>query len=189
MLTLIVGIHSLRPPPCSTSLSLPCVSPTTLQYLFLYAAMGLATLGVGGSRFTIATMGADQFEKSNQQATFFSWYFIVLYVGNAFSFIVLIYLEDNIGWGLGFGICLVATAIALVVFLLGKRFYRNVKPKGSPFVSMARVITAAIRKRKVPLLIESSNYYSCGSEITKIVQIKSPSKSLRFVLYTVISLL
>ncbi|PON44413.1 Proton-dependent oligopeptide transporter [Parasponia andersonii] len=184
MLTLIAGIHSLRPSPCSISSSTtPCESPTKLQYLFLYAAMGLTSLGIGGSRFTIATMGADQFERTDHQATFFNWYFVVLYVGNATSFFSIVYIEDNVGWGLGFGICLVATAIGLALFLLGKRFYRHVKPKGSPFVSIARVVVAAIKKRKMSStesFMESSANYYFGSGNSKIVRTKSPSKNFRF---------
>ncbi|KAF4389164.1 hypothetical protein F8388_026893 [Cannabis sativa] len=173
LLTLIVGIPSLMPTPClnGSSSIIPCDSPSNGQYLILYTAMGLITMGIGGSRFTIATMGADQFEKNNHQASFFSWYFIVLYVGNAISYIVLVYLMDNISWELGFGICLAMTALGLISFLLGKNFYRFVKPKGSPFVSMARVVVAAIRNRKLSL---SDRALTNTSGI--IVHTKSPSK-------------
>ena len=183
MLTLIAGIPSLRPPPCSIGPSTPCESPTKLQYFFLYTAMGLTTLGIGGSRFTIATMGADQFEKIEHQAIFFNWYFVVLYIGNAVSFFAIVYIEDNVSWVLGFGICLVATVIGLAVFLLGKRFYRHVKPKGSPFVSIARVIVASIRKRKISSrgsLMDTSDYYHFESGSMKMVRPKSPSKSFRY---------
>ena len=184
LLTLIAGIPSLRPPPCPNSFS--CESPTKLQYLFLYTTIGLITMGIGGSRFTTATMGADQFKRIDLQASFFSWYFIVLYVANAFSYIALVYVEDNIGWGLGFGICLATTAIGLAMILLGKRFYRYVKPKGSPFVSIARVVIAAIRKRKVSItanLTENLDcHYYASENITKMAaQIKMPSKSFRYV--------
>ncbi|KAF4389162.1 hypothetical protein F8388_026891 [Cannabis sativa] len=176
LLTLIVGIPSLMPIPClnGSSSIIPCDSPSNGQYLILYTAMGLITMGIGGSRFTIATMGADQFEKNNHQASFFSWYFIVLYVGNAISYIVLVYLMDNISWELGFGICLAMTALGLISFLLGKNFYRFVKPKGSPFVSMARVVVAAIRNRKLSL---TDRALTNTSGI--IVQTKSPSKRFR----------
>ncbi|XP_062092868.1 protein NRT1/ PTR FAMILY 2.7-like [Humulus lupulus] len=186
MLTLIASVNSLRPPSCSTSTTTtPCESPTIFQYFFLYAAMGLTTVGIGGSRFTIATMGADQFQKSDDQASFFNWYFVVLFIGNGISFIGLVYLEDNVGWGLGFGICLVATVVGLAVFLLGKRFYRHVKPKGSPFVSMARVFVAAIKKRKIitkgSFSDASDYYYSSADATSKIFQTKSqPSKKFRF---------
>ncbi|KAF4382263.1 hypothetical protein G4B88_011592 [Cannabis sativa] len=180
LLTLIVGIPSLMPIPClnGSSSIIPCDSPSNGQYLVLYTAMGLITMGIGGSRFTIATMGADQFEKNNHQASFFSWYFIVLYVGNAISYIVLVYLMDNISWELGFGICLAMTALGLISFLLGKNFYRFVKPKGSPFVSMARVVVAAIRNRKLSLSDRAlTNTYTSGI----IVHTKSPSKRFRVI--------
>ncbi|KAF4389165.1 hypothetical protein F8388_026894 [Cannabis sativa] len=74
--------------------------------------MGMTTDGVGGSRFAIATMGAVQFEKGDDHASFFNWYFVVLFIGNAFSFMILImYIEDNLSYGLGFGIWLVSTLI------------------------------------------------------------------------------
>lgn len=46
----------------------------------LCVAVALASLGLGGTRLTTATMGADQFDKPNNQVTFFSWYFLTLYV-------------------------------------------------------------------------------------------------------------
>lgn len=181
MLTLIAGIHSLKPSQCEVGSTTSCENPTKLQYLFLYTAMGLTTLGVGGSRFTIATMGADQFDKTDHQGAFFNWYFVVLYVGNAISFIAIVYIQDNIGWGLGFGICLVTVAIGLVLLLLGKPFYRLVKPKGSPFVSIARVLVAAIRKRKVSSKsLESLDYCYGTTGMSKMVQ-STPSKSFRYV--------
>ena len=183
MLTLVAAIDSLRPPPCSAAASTACESPTKLQYLFLYAAMGLATIGFGGSRFTVATMGADQFDKdSRHQATFFNWFFVVFYVGNAVAFVVVVYVEDNVGWGLGFGICVLSTLVGLVVFVLGKPLYRLVKPNGSPFASIARVVFASIRKRNtpVPKHLEGSDYYFGADGASNDVA-NVPSKSFRYV--------
>jgi peptide/histidine transporter 3/4 len=50
------------------------------QNAVLCVAVALASLGLGGTRLTTATMGADQFDKPNNQVTFFSWYFLTLYV-------------------------------------------------------------------------------------------------------------
>ncbi|KAM4104663.1 hypothetical protein ACJW30_06G175700 [Castanea mollissima] len=136
MFTLTATIHSLRPAQCVIG-SYTCETPSNLQHAVLYMTLGLASLGLGGTRFTIATMGAEQFEKANDQGIFFNY------------FSVIVYIQDNVGWGLGFGICAIANAIAVVLFVMGKRFYRQVKPKGSPFTSIARVIIAAIRKRKL----------------------------------------
>jgi hypothetical protein len=60
---------------------------------------------------------------------------------------------------LGYGLCVVDTLIGLAMFLLGKRFYCHDKPQGSPFMGLARVLVATIRKRKVLLSSKSEDYY------------------------------
>ncbi|CAK7325544.1 unnamed protein product [Dovyalis caffra] len=176
MLTLASTIHSLRPPACGIG-AFACEGPSKLQYAVLYVALALASLGLGGTRFTIATMGADQYNKPNEQGTFFSWYFFTLYLATAISFTAIIYVQDNVSWGLGFGICVIANAIAIAVFLLGKRFYRHTKPRGSPFVSIARVLVAAIRKRRKLKTFQTQLDYFHGDN-TK--EISSPTESFRF---------
>lgn len=175
MLTLASTIHSLRPPTCVIG-SLACEAPSKLQYAVLYLALALASLGVGGTRFTLSAMGADQFNKPNEQGTFFSWYFFTLYLASAISLTAIIYVQDSVSWGLGFGIGVVANAIGLAVFLLGKRFYCHTKPKGSPFVGIARVLVAAIRKRRKLETFQSQGYFH--GDNTKAIS--SPTESLRF---------
>ena len=58
---------------------------------------------------------------------------------------VIVYVEDNVSWALGF----LASLIGLAIFLSGKRFYCHDKPQGSPFLDLARVVVACFRKRKV----------------------------------------
>ncbi|CAN6565735.1 unnamed protein product [Malus baccata var. baccata] len=179
MLTIIAAIPSLRPSACAAiGSSLTCQTPSKFQYSILYAALSLASLGLGGTRFTIATMGADQFDKPHDQGVFFNWYFLALYVANVISFTAIIYIQDNVGWGLGFGICLVTNAIGLLVFLLGNRFYKQVKPKGSPFVCIARVLVAAIWKRKASAATSRDTDYYYGDGI--LVDNTVPTKSFRF---------
>ncbi|KAM1019835.1 hypothetical protein FF1_041123 [Malus domestica] len=179
MLTIIAAIPSLRPSACAAiGSSLTCQTPSKFQYSILYTALSLASLGLGGTRFTIATMGADQFDKPHDQGVFFNWYFLALYVANVISFTAIIYIQDNVGWGLGFGICFVANAIGLLVFLLGKQFYKQVKPKGSPFVCIARVLVAAIWKRKASAATSRDTDYYYGDGI--LVDNTVPTKSFRF---------
>nr|XP_011470595.1 PREDICTED: protein NRT1/ PTR FAMILY 2.7-like [Fragaria vesca subsp. vesca] len=177
MLTIIATIPSLMPSPCSIGSLITCQAPSKFQYSVLYAALSLASLGLGGTRFTIATMGAEQFNDLNDQGIFFNWYFLALYVANIFSFTAIIYIQDNVGWGLGFGICCIANGVGLVVFLLGKRFYKKVKPKGSPFLSIARVLVAAIWKRKMSSANSTENdyYYEAGV----LADSAPPTKSFR----------
>ncbi|XP_023905802.1 protein NRT1/ PTR FAMILY 2.7 [Quercus suber] len=178
MFTITATIQSLRPPGCAVG-SHTCETPSNLQYGVLYMTLLLASLGLGGTRFTIATLGAGQFDKPNDQATFFNWYFFALYFANAISFSAVVYIQDNVSWGLGFGVCVIANAISLVLFVLGKRFYRQVKPNGSPFTSIARVMVAAIRKRKILKTVGRQDYYFGFTEASKSED-NLPTKSFRF---------
>ncbi|KAL7228749.1 hypothetical protein ACSBR2_007445 [Camellia fascicularis] len=155
-------------------------SPSKLQYMVLYSALALSSIGLGGTRFTVATMGAEQFDKARDQGIFFNWYFITLYAATALCFTAIIYIQDNVSWGLGFGICVVANAIALALFLSGKRFYRRSKQKGSPFTAMARVFVAAIRKMKVSAsAMEGQDLYYGSNGVTKRPY-NVPTKSPRY---------
>jgi peptide/histidine transporter 3/4 len=180
MFTLTATIHSLRPARCLVGSNM-CEAPSNLQYAFLCMSLLLASLGLGGTRFTIASMGAGQFDKADDQAIFFNWFFFTLYIANAISFSVIVYIQDNLGWGLGFGICVIINVISLAGFVLGKRFYRQVKPKGSPFTSLARVMVAAIRKRKISGTFGSQDYYFGTTGVLKMEDRDSAStKSCRY---------
>lgn len=172
-MTLTSSLHSLRPPPC-INLSLPCDSPSKLQYGVLYMALGFVSIGFGGTRFTTATMGADQFDESNDTEIYFNWYFCAFYVANAISLTAIIYIEDNVSWTIGFWICVASNIVGMILFLSGKNFYRQIKPKGSPFTSIARVIVAAVRKRKVSLRNKEYNYDINDTSST------TPSDSFRY---------
>ncbi|KAB1226108.1 Protein NRT1/ PTR FAMILY 2.7 [Morella rubra] len=106
-----------------------------VQYAVLYIGLALASIGSGGW-FTLATMGANQFDKPSTQAIFFNWYFFTLYASSAVSNTAIIYVEDNVSWGLGFGLSAVTNFIGLAFLLLGNRFYVHDKPQGSPFTGI-----------------------------------------------------
>lgn len=53
-------------------------------------------------------MGANQFENPKNQATFFNWFFFTLYAATVVSITAIVYVEDNVGWRLGFGLCAIA---------------------------------------------------------------------------------
>ena len=182
MLTIIATIPSLMPSPCPIGSLITCQAPSKFQYSVLYAALSLASLGLGGTRFTIATMGADQFNNPTDQGVFFNWYFVALYMATVFSGTAIIYIQDNVGWGLGFGICCIANGIGLGVFSLGKRFYKQVKPKGSPFLSIALVLVAAVRKRKMSsrTSTEPDYYYGAGANANAMTD-NPPTTSLRYI--------
>lgn len=134
---------------------------------------------MAGTRYTVATMGANQFDKPEDQGVVFNWYFFAVYVTALISATAIVYIEDSVSCGLGFGLCVVAIIIGLAMFLLGKRFYCHENPQGSPFTDLARVLVAAIRKRKVLLSSKSEDYYHrCDGMATKAAAM--PRKSFRY---------
>ncbi|KAL6341136.1 hypothetical protein AAG906_032252 [Vitis piasezkii] len=181
VLLALTTLDFLRPQQCEHGSTL-CKNPSKIQFAVLYSGIALAVIGLGGTRFTLATMGADQFDKPKHQATFFNWYFFVFYVSAVISNTAIVYVEDNVSWTWGFGLTVVCNLIGLVIFLLGSRFYRHVKPQGSPFVDLARVFVAALRKRKVLISLNSDDYYYCHKHqgYVKMVTATTPTKSFRF---------
>ncbi|KAL6865029.1 hypothetical protein ACP4OV_016180 [Aristida adscensionis] len=148
LFTLSAALPSLRPPPCAPPAA-ACQHGTPGQLAVLYAAVCLLAIGAGGTRFNLATMGADQFASLRDQDTFFNWYFVFLNTSFLIGDTVVIYLQDDVSWSLGFGVCVATSAASLVVLLLGVRYYRMPAPKGSPYTGLARVVVAAVRKARV----------------------------------------
>ncbi|XVF20189.1 hypothetical protein REPUB_Repub11eG0176400 [Reevesia pubescens] len=158
LLTLTAKLRSLKPPPCETGSSF-CQTPSKQQFAILFVSIAMASAGLGGSRYTLATMGANQLDKSKDKETFFNWFFFTIFASCIISTTAIVYVEDNISWALGYGICFAANFAALAIFLAGHRFYKRDKPQGSPFTGLLRVVIAALRKRKVLLSSRSEDYY------------------------------
>lgn len=72
---------------------------------------------------------------------------------------VVVYIQDNVGWGWGLGVPTIAMALSILAFLVGSPFYKRLKPGGSPLVRMAQVVVAATKKRKEALPADSSLLY------------------------------
>ncbi|XP_055831754.1 protein NRT1/ PTR FAMILY 2.3-like [Solanum dulcamara] len=183
LLTFTAVIDTLRPPKCFDG-SNECRNASTFHLTILYAALALAYLGNGGTRFTIGSMGANQFDKPNHQAIFFNWYTFALYTSNVIGSTVLLYIEENFSWVLGFSICVAFNILGLAIFLSGRRFYRHIElQQESPFMSLAQVVVAAIRKHREPLSLGGEDYYHGMKKqdtSTSAHDLTNPSKFFRF---------
>ncbi|XP_023638704.1 LOW QUALITY PROTEIN: protein NRT1/ PTR FAMILY 2.5 [Capsella rubella] len=179
LLTLITSLDYLIPRPCETG-SVLCQSPSKPQLGILYAALALVIVGSAGTRFTLASAGADQYKKPKEQGTFFNWFFVALYTGAITGTIAIVYTQDNISWKLGFGLCAVANLISFIVFVAGKRFYKHDKPLGSPYTSLVRVLVAATLKRKAVVSSRGEDYHHYGLGTKVKTSSAMPSKSFRF---------
>ncbi|VAI30595.1 unnamed protein product [Triticum turgidum subsp. durum] len=180
LFTLSAALPSLRPPRCPAP-SAACQRGTPEQLAVLYAAVSLLAIGTGGTRFNVATMGADQFGGARDQDTFFNWYFVFLYASFLIGDTAIVYIQDGVSWALGFGVCLAATAFSLVLFLLGARYYRMPAAKGSPYSELARVVVAAVRKARVRVgALGPVRYYVGDNAVVDSVGEGAPSKRLSF---------
>ncbi|XP_010425997.1 PREDICTED: protein NRT1/ PTR FAMILY 2.5-like [Camelina sativa] len=179
LLTLISSLDYLRPKPCETGSTL-CQSPSKPQLGILYAALALVIIGSAGTRFTLASAGANQYKKPKEQGSFFNYFFVALYTGAITGTAAIVYTQDNVSWKLGFGLCAVANLISFIVFIAGKRFYKNDKSLGSPYTSLIRVLVAATLKRKAVITSKEEDYHHSGLEKETKTSASIPSDSFRF---------
>uniref|UniRef100_A0A5B6ZQB4 Peptide transporter PTR3-A-like n=1 Tax=Davidia involucrata TaxID=16924 RepID=A0A5B6ZQB4_DAVIN len=169
LLTLAVSVPGLRPPRCTAVNVADCEKATPLELAVFYAALYILAIGTGGTKPNISTIGADQFDdfdpkEKSQKLSFFNWWMFSIFIGILFGNTILVYIQDNVGWALGYGIPTVGLAVAIVIFLVGTPLYRHKVPSGSPFTRMARVIVAALRKWTVPIPKDPKELYELELE-------------------------
>ncbi|KAK6940627.1 Proton-dependent oligopeptide transporter family [Dillenia turbinata] len=162
LLTLAVSIPALRPPECQGGKD--CQRATALQVGIFYCALYVIAIGNGGTKPNISTIGADQFDEfepkeKKYKLSFFNWWTFSICFGTLFSKTFLVYIQDTVGFTLGYALSTVGLAISVIVFLFGTPFYRHKKPRGSPLKTIARVFVAAVRKRKVTVPNDPKDLY------------------------------
>lgn len=71
-------------------------------------------------------------------------------VGSLLAATVVVYIQENQGWGLGFAIPTFAMLMAIVCFVSGRKKYRHAPTAESPIVRVAKVLyTAAVNRWKL----------------------------------------
>ncbi|CAK9134313.1 unnamed protein product [Ilex paraguariensis] len=152
--TLTAGIPQLRPPTCQEESH--CLQPQMWQLGFLFTGLGLLVIGAGGIRPCNIAFGADQFDTTTEKGkaqlqSFFNWWYFSFTIALFIALTVVVYIQTNVSWVLGFAIPTACLAFSIFIFLLGRHFYIYKNPQGSIFVDMSKVITAALRKRRIIL--------------------------------------
>lgn len=154
LLTISVSLPALKPPDhCQTAI---CKKATTTQIGVFFFALYLLSLGTSGHQPALQAFGADQFDEEDKDEmlkmnSFFNLWYLSICIGNLLAVTIIAYIQQNISWGLGFGIVTVAMGIASLLFLYGTPFYRYKLPGASPITRIAQVIVAAIRKRNISM--------------------------------------
>jgi peptide/histidine transporter 3/4 len=129
-----------------------CQEPKSTHLWILYLALFLTSLGSGGIRSCVVPFSGDQFDMTKKVLNLENGIssigiFFVLDWLPLSALTIVVYIQDHMGWGWGLGIPTIAMFISLIAFVLGSRLYKTVKPNGSPFVRLAQVIVAALKKR------------------------------------------
>uniref|UniRef100_A0A0E0EYS0 Major facilitator superfamily (MFS) profile domain-containing protein n=1 Tax=Oryza meridionalis TaxID=40149 RepID=A0A0E0EYS0_9ORYZ len=158
LLTLAVSVPSLKPPKCGAGTADPSCSEkaSSLQLGVFFLALYILAVGTGGTKPNISTIGADQFDdhhprERRHKLSFFNWWMFSIFFGTLFANTVLVYLQDNVGWTVGYALPTLGLAVSIAIFTAGTPFYRHKPTSGSSFARMARVIVAAARKLAVAL--------------------------------------
>ncbi|KAH7677230.1 Proton-dependent oligopeptide transporter family protein [Dioscorea alata] len=148
-LTICAFLRNFQLPPCSNNQK--CQRASWWQLLVIYMSLLLTSIGSGGIRPCIVPFGADQLESDQpddkRKGSFFNFYFICMGVATVTAHTVVVYIQDNVGWGWGLGVPTLSMFASLLVFAAGYPLYVKLKPGGSPLKRLAQVVVAAIRKR------------------------------------------
>ncbi|KAE9601013.1 putative proton-dependent oligopeptide transporter family, major facilitator superfamily [Lupinus albus] len=161
ILTLSASVPVLKPVECLGSICPPATPP---QYVVFFIGLYLIALGTGGIKSCVSSFGADQFDDTDSQerikkGSFFNWFYFTLSIGALISSSFLVWIQENAGWGLGFGIPTLFMGLAIGSFLLGTPLYRFQKPGGSPIIRICQVVVASVRKRDLVVPEDSSLLY------------------------------
>ncbi|CAN6269128.1 unnamed protein product [Urochloa humidicola] len=128
----------------------PMLSAQNVAFLGLY----LVAFGSGGVRAALLPFGAEQFDDANavdreRKMSFFSWFYICVDFGMIVSGVFIVWVQQNLSWGLGFGIATACIALAFACFVLATPLYKRTTPTGTPLKSLAQVVVAASRKARL----------------------------------------
>ncbi|KAH8482616.1 hypothetical protein H0E87_029897 [Populus deltoides] len=182
LLWLTTIIPGARPPPC-VQFHDSCESASTLQLLLLYSSLGLMAIGAGGIRSSSLAFGADQLGKRDNLKragileSFFSWYYATVSVALFIAMTCILYIQDNLGWKVGFGIPVVLMILSTLSFFLASPIYVKSKAKAGWLDGFARVLVASFRNRSIKLSSQVTDdvyHHRKGSRLLV------PSEKLRF---------
>jgi peptide/histidine transporter 3/4 len=139
---------------CSHNTKSVACSPSPVQVSVFYISLYLVALAEAGHKPCAQAFAADQFDQhdnkeSVSRSSFFNWWYFGMCSGTALTTIVSSYIQDNVGWDLGFGIPCLVMVFALLAFLLGARKYRYyTSTESSPFARLARAFVTLVKGSK-----------------------------------------
>ncbi|TVU28110.1 hypothetical protein EJB05_19619 [Eragrostis curvula] len=135
-----------------------------------FAGLYLVAIGSGGVRSSLLPFGAEQFDDDNaadreSKASFFSWFYLCVDFGMIVSGLFIVWVQQNVSWGLGFGIATACIALAFGAFLLATPMYKRRMPTGTPLKRLSQVVVAACRKTSHKLPADAGMLYEVSDKV------------------------
>ncbi|CAI9752664.1 unnamed protein product [Fraxinus pennsylvanica] len=122
----------------------------------------MISLGQGGYNPSLQAFGAEQLgdddglpctnnndPSSNKKSLFFQWWYFGVCCGSLLGVSIMSYIQDTLGWGLGFAIPAIAMVASIAMFLCGNRFYTRKQERnidGKSFEEIVHAVKATISK-------------------------------------------
>ncbi|KAK5774901.1 Nitrate transporter 1.7 -like protein [Gossypium arboreum] len=161
IMTVTALLPQLRPPPCSHEGQLhgQCVGQNKAQLGILIASLCWLSIGTGGIRPCSIPFSVDQFDLTTEEGrkgnnSFYNLYYTTQTIVLLITQTVVVYIQNDISWALGFGIPTLCMLFAIVLFFVGTKVYIYIKPEGSVFAAVAQVFVAAYKKRQLNLPVD-----------------------------------
>ncbi|GLJ35411.1 hypothetical protein SUGI_0712190 [Cryptomeria japonica] len=167
ILTLAVSLKSLKPPDCPSNKG--CEKGSFLQTGTFYFALYLLALGQGGTKPNLSTFGADQFDdfhptEKMHKNSFFNWWFFIVLFGGLLGQTFIVYIQENVSWGVGYGAITGLLLIAYVVVMMGSPIYRYKVVEDCPLQRVGKVIARMIQSRNMQVATDASCLHEVDSK-------------------------
>ncbi|KAK0599120.1 hypothetical protein LWI29_002566 [Acer saccharum] len=136
---------------------------TTYQFMLLYASFGFMTIGAGGIRASSLAFGADQvnirdnLKKSSVLQSYFGWYNVAVTGSGIIAVTCIVYIQDHLGWTVGFGIPVVLMFLSAISFFLASPIYVKEKPNSNLFIGLVQVAVASYKNRHINISSQATD--------------------------------
>ncbi|KAK1685195.1 hypothetical protein QYE76_046043 [Lolium multiflorum] len=170
IVTTSATLPSLRPPPCAQNTF--CAPATLVQKLVFFSGIYLCAVGIGVVKAVFIAFAAEQIDDDDKKgenasereakASYFSWYYAVANVAMLTAGTLLVWVQDKVSWGLGYGICGCFVTVAAIVLAATAPMYRILPPVGSPWTGALQVLFAFSRKLNLTVPDDAIQLYQGG---------------------------
>ncbi|KAG6488752.1 protein NRT1/ PTR FAMILY 4.5-like isoform X1 [Zingiber officinale] len=186
LLALQAHLPSLHPPHCNINdQGENCQKVHGWNSFLLYVGLYMLALGDGCVRVSSPSLGGDQFDGEDpveviERTSFFNSYAFGISLGGLIGLVLLVWIQNNKGWDIGFGVSALSVLLSVLVVASGFPCYRNQIPEGSPIARTLQVLVAAFRKRNASLPENPEDLHKTPQKGTNEVEVLSHTHGFKF---------